>query len=265
MSLKATFLRLAALLCLLLLLSGCAALERLLDNAAGQNLNLPRNKTDTEAFSTLENGAVTYPGARQGIDVSSYQQEIDWTRVRADGVDFAILQIGFRGYGADGTLNPDTRFHQNYAAASAAGLDLGVYFYSQATSEEEAREEARYVVELLNGRALQLPVFYDWEEVQKGRTKGCADSRVGDWAKAFCEEISAAGYEAGVYFNQKYGYSIMGLEQLKDYAFWLAEYSSYQSFSYAVQIWQYTGKGTVDGVELPVDRNLMYAGEEGND
>ena len=118
------------------------------------------------------------------------------------------------------------------------------------------------MLELLEDRALQLPVFYDWEEVQKGRTKGLANSRVGDYAKAFCEEITAGGYSAGVYFNQKYGYSIMGLEQLRDYAFWLAEYNPYQSFSYAVQIWQYTGQGTVDGIDLPVDRDLMYLEEE---
>lgn len=262
MSRKMILSRLAALLCLLLLLSGCKALDRLLEDESGQNLNLPRNKTDMEAFSKQENGVVTYPGALQGIDVSAHQQEIDWTRVRADGIDFAILQIGFRGYGADGTLNADSRFARNYTGASEAGLDLGVYFYSQATSLAEAREEARFVLELLGERTLQLPVFYDWEEVQTGRTKGFADSLVGDYAKAFCDEIAAAGYKAGVYFNQKYGYSIMNLEQLKDRTFWLAEYNPYQSFSYAVQIWQYTGRGTVDGIDLPVDRDLMYPGEE---
>ena len=253
---------LAALLCLLLLLSGCAGLKRLLKDDAGENLNLPRNDTDMAAFSKLEDGTVTYPGARQGIDISGYQQYIDWSRVRAAGIDFAILQIGFRGYGADGTLNSDVRFAEYYSGAEAVGIDVGVYFYSQATSVEEAREEARYVLELLEDKALQLPVFYDWEEVQKGRTKGLANSRVGDYAKAFCEEITAGGYSAGVYFNQKYGYSIMGLEQLRDYAFWLAEYNPYQSFSYAVQIWQYTGQGAVDGVDLPVDRDLMYLEEE---
>lgn len=254
--------RFALLLCLIMLLSGCGALDRLLDDDSGKNLNLPRNNTDMEAFTTLEDGSVTYPGALQGIDVSAYQRDIDWARVREDGIDFAILQIGFRGYGADGTLNPDSRFDQYYTGAAEAGISVGVYFYSQATSEAEAEEEARFVIELLGGRTLGLPVFYDWEEVQKGRTKGCADSRVGDYAKAFCREISAGGYEAGVYFNQKYGYSIMGLEGLRDYAFWLAEYNPCQTFRYAVQIWQYTGKGTVDGIDLPVDRDLMYVKEE---
>lgn len=257
-----TLRRLAILLCLILIFSGCGALDRLLEDDSGKNLNLPRNNTDMEAFTTLEDGTVTYPGALQGIDISAYQRDVDWTRVRGAGIDFAILQIGFRGYGTDGTLNADSRFEQYYTGASDSGISVGVYFYSQATSVEEAEEEARFVLELLGRRPLELPVFYDWEEVQKGRTKGFADDRVGDFAKAFCREISAAGYEAGVYFNQKYGYSIMGLEGLKDYAFWLAEYNPCQTFGYAVQIWQYTGRGSVDGIDLPVDRDLMYVKEE---
>ena len=250
------------LLCFALMLTGCGLLERLQEKKNGQAMDLPRNQTDMASFSTEEDGAVTYPGALQGIDVSAHQQEIDWQRVRAAGIDFAILQIGYRGYGEAGTLNQDARFEENYAAARAADVSVGVYFYSQATSIAEAEAEAEFVLEILDNRVLDLPVFYEWEEVQTGRTNGFANLSVGDYAAAFCEAITAGGYRAGVYFNQKYGYSIMRLEHLKDYTFWLAEYSSYQSFGYAVNIWQYTGNGRVDGIGLKVDRNLMYVGEE---
>ena len=107
---------------------------------------------------------------------------IDWERVRADGVDFAILRVGFRGNTVGG-LKPDERFAENYVAARKAGLRVGVYFYSQAVSEAEAAEEAAYVLELLDGVPLELPVFFDWEEVADGRTGGKATSEVGGWAR----------------------------------------------------------------------------------
>ena len=135
---------------------------------------------------------------------------------------------------------------------------MGVYFYSQATSVAEAEAEAAFVLASLDGRALDLPVFYDWEEVSRGRTKGYATMRVSDFAAAFCGAVREAGYRSGVYFSQSYGYRIMRLENLLDSAFWLAEYNSYQSFDYAVGFWQYTGKGRVDGISLPVDRDIMY-------
>lgn len=241
-------------------LSGCLPWQRQARNEIPRP-NIPENRTEAEEFNLLPDGTVEYPGALQGVDVSSHQGEIDWKKVKNAGIDFAILQIGYRGYSV-GKLNPDDRFVENYNAASEAGIRLGVYFYSQAVSEDEALEEADYVLELLKDRALELPVFFDWEEVTEGRTRGFATSSVGDFALSFCRRITAGGYQAGVYFNQKYGYTIMHLESLADYTYWLAEYRNYQSFGYAVGIWQYTGSGRVDGIELPVDRDLMYpAGE----
>ena len=243
-----------------LLLTGCLSRGSSETNRR-QLPQVPENRTRAEAFSTAQDGSVTYPGALQGIDVSSHQGEIDWQRVKAAGIDFAILQIGYRGYSA-GKLNKDSRFETNLAEARAAGVRVGVYFYSQACSEEEALEEADFVLQELDGRSLDLPVFYDWEEVTDGRTVGMATSAVGDYALAFCRRITAGGEKAGVYFNQKYGYDIMHLEALTDYMFWLAEYRSYQSFDSAVAIWQYTGQGHVDGIDIQVDRDLMYGPEE---
>ena len=222
--------------------------------------DIPRNTRRGEDFSLDEKGRPSYPGALLGVDVSAHQREIDWERVKADGVDFAILRVGFRGNTVGG-LKSDERFAENYVAARKAGLKLGVYFYSQAVSEAEAREEAEYVLELLDGIPFELPVFFDWEEAADGRSGGNATSRVGAWAKAFCEIITAGGYEAGVYFNQRYGYSIMHLENLTDYSFWIAEYKDSQSFGYQADFWQFTGSGHVDGIDVIVDMDLMYAPE----
>ena len=249
---------LAAVLLLALCLSACATpVEETRETA-------PRNSRATERFTLDEKGRPSYPGAVLGVDVSEHQEEIDWERVRADGVSFAILRIGFRGNTVGG-LNVDESFATNYVNARNAGLSVGVYFFSQAISEAEAKEEAAYVLRLLDGIPLDLPVFFDWEEAVDGRTAGKASSDVGAWSLVFCKAIDAGGYDAGVYFNQQYGYSIMHLENLTDYAFWIAEYQDNQSFAFQADYWQFTGQGHVDGIDMVVDMNLMYASEEENE
>ena len=243
----------------ILLLTGCAFRRE-------QNRvpDIPRSSLKAGDFTRDEKGRAAYPGALLGVDVSSHQQEIDWERVKADGVDFAIIRIGFRG-NTEGGLNLDSAFTRNYVEARRAGLQAGVYFYSQAISEAEAEEEAAYVLGLLDGIPLELPVWFDWEEAANGRTSGKATSAVSDWAKAFCAAIEAGGYRAGVYFNQRYGYSIMHLERLTDYSFWIAEYDDWQSFAYRTEFWQFTGSGRVDGIKTVVDLDLMYAPEVENE
>ena len=221
---------------------------------------IPRSSREQSDYTADEKGRPAYPGAVLGVDVSAHQQEIDWERVRADGVEFAILRIGYRG-NTEGSLNADSRFAQNYVEARRAGLKVGVYFFSQAISQAEAREEAAYVLKQLDGVPLELPIYFDWEEASQGRTGGKATSEVGEWALAFCQDITAGGYEAGVYFNQRYGYSIMHLENLTEYSFWIAEYQDSQSFGYRTDFWQFTGQGHVDGIDVIVDMDLMYAPE----
>lgn len=246
---------LLALLLLPLALSGCNPRQSEPTAPA-----IPRNQRRQEAFGVDEKGRPSYPGAVLGIDVSGHQGEIDWERVAADGVSFAILRLGYRG-NTEGGLLLDESFGRNYVAARKAGLKLGAYFFSQAISEEEASQEAAWVLEKLDGIELELPVFFDWEEAVNGRTGGKASSEVGAWALRFCREIAQGGYRPGVYFSQRYGYSIMHLENLTEYAFWIAEYQEFQSFGYQTEFWQFTGKGEVDGVDVIVDMDLMYAPE----
>ena len=220
--------------------------------------DLPINTRDPSEF-TDDDGLYHYPGAKLGIDAAEFQGEIDWPAVRAAGVEFAIIRAGFRGY-SKGTLAEDACFRQNLREAKAAGLSVGVYFFSQAISEAEAVEEAEFVLSLLGEQTLELPIFFDWEETfdSGSRTATAASVAVSAYADAFCSRITQAGYSAGVYFNQKYGYGIMRLETLSDYSFWLAEYRSAPTFFYDVQFWQYTGEGHVDGIQTTVDLNLYF-------
>ena len=145
---------------------------------------------------------------------------------------------------------------------SKAGLELGVYFYSQAVNVAEAIEEAKYVLDQIEGYEITLPIMYDWEipeNAPDARTNGLDPSIIGDCGVAFCETIRAAGHEAGIYFTRQLGYYSIDLSRLKGCTLWLADWETdYPGFYYAGNIWQYTQKGEVPGVEGDVDMNLMF-------
>ena len=153
-----------------------------------------------EDFSSDEN-YVNYIGgqttAEQGIDVSYYQGAIDWAAVREAGISFAILRVGYRGWGEDGAIHTDACFAQNLEGAKAAGLDVGVYFFSQATTAEEAAQEAAYTLSLLEGAALELPVYFDWEQIgmeQEARTDTTDLDKLTELCLAFAEPIRCLLY-----------------------------------------------------------------------
>ncbi len=223
--------------------------------------SVPVNGYDAGTFETDENGFVSYRDAPAGIDVSSYQGEIDWKKVAGSGVSFAMLRAGMRGY-TKGGLMTDATFEKNYKGARAAGVDVGVYFFSQATSVEEAEEEADYLFALLDGRALTYPVVFDWESVNDAaaRTNGVDAETVTRCARAFCDKVVAAGYTPMIYFNMDQGYLAYRLDELTDYAFWLAEYHDSPAFYYGFDLWQYTHRGSVPGIEGPVDLDLDLRG-----
>lgn len=218
---------------------------------------LPPNPYEPEDF-TQEDGFVRFNGgvARTGIDVSSHQGEIDWEAVAADGIEFAFVRVGYRGY-ADGGIFDDEKFSQNVIGAHGAGIETGAYFFSQATSVEEAVEEAKYVCSVLEPYDMTYPVIYDWERIAGSRSDGVDYAVVTACAKAFCQTVEAHGYTAGVYFNLEMAAN-MKLTELKDYQFWLAEYRDYPSYYYTFDCWQYSCTGRVNGIETETDLNLYF-------
>lgn len=199
-----------------------------------------------------------------GIDVSAWQSNIDWQQVKAAGIDYVMIRIGWRG-SEQGTLFEDECYRKHYDGAAAAGLKIGGYFFSQAVSVEEAQVEAEYVLELLDGRPLQMPLIYDWEQMNSTDRTADMDARtLTDCTIAFCEAVKTAGYDPGIYFNLDLANRLMYLTELTDYRFWLAMYSNTMDYAYKVDMWQYTNTGKVPGVEGEVDLNLhlIYDTEE---
>ena len=224
--------------------------------------NIAKNHYDADSFYE-ENGMLRYAKSAHltGVDVSEHQEKIDWAAVRAAGVDFAILRIGYRGY-TEGSIQEDAYFEQNLAGAIDAGLDVGVYFFSQAMDEQEAREEARFVLDKISGYQLAYTVFFDWEKIGADARSDAMDlTSLTTVTDTFCSEIEAAGYQAGLYFNQQLGYEELHLPSLQGYTFWLAEYNDTPSFTYDFDLWQYASDGSVDGIDGDVDLNLAFIGK----
>ena len=194
--------------------------------------------------------------ARLGVDVSEHQSVIDWEQVKKAGFKFAMVRVGYRGY-TEGKLFADSSFEHHLEGAREAGLDVGVYFFSQAVTPAEAEKEAAFVLNVLEGRKLDLPVVFDWEYVSADVRTGTVDGRtLTDCAIAFCEAVEDAGYDAMIYFNQDQAENVYRLEELTDYDFWLAMYSDEMNFPYRVEMWQYTEEGSVPGIEEKADINL---------
>ena len=191
----------------------------------------------------------------RGIDVSKFQGNIDWNAVKADGITFAIIRCGYRGYGT-GALVEDATFRQNIQGAINAGLRVGVYFYSQAINEAEAVEEASMVLSLVSGYSLPLGVYYDTEYVAGGRANAISAAERTACAVAFCETIRNAGYQAGVYSYASWFYNALNFANISKYNIWIAQYRDTLDFNYHYNIWQYTGSGRVNGISTAVDMNI---------
>lgn len=191
----------------------------------------------------------------RGIDVSKFQGTIDWNAVKADGITFAIIRCGYRGYGT-GALVEDSTYRRNIQGAINAGLKVGVYFYSQAINEAEAVEEASMVLSLVSGYSLPLGVYYDTESVAGGRANSISAAERTACAVAFCETIRNAGYRAGVYSYASWFYNALNFANISKYNIWIAQYRDTLSFSYKYNIWQYTGSGRVNGISTAVDMNI---------
>ena len=195
----------------------------------------------------------------KGIDVSKYQKSIDWKKVAADGVQYAIIRVGYRGYDQGGLIEDDL-FDANVKGALQNNIAVGVYFVSQAITVEEAIQEAEFVLDNIRAYNITWPVVLDLEDAasKDARTANLTKEEHTDFAIAFCETIKEAGYTPMLYSNIRWFMEELDLERLTDYDKWLAQYFNRPFFPYALQMWQYTSSGRVDGITGNVDLNLCF-------
>lgn len=196
--------------------------------------------------------------SRLGVDVSHHQGYIDWKKVKASGYDFAFVRIGYRGYGKSGSLNIDKRFYENIEGAHEAGIDVGVYFFSQAINADEAREEAQFVIEHLKDYKLELPIIYDPESIldDEARTDDVSSEQFTENTLIFCSLISGAGYKPMIYSNMLWEAFQFDMSKLTEFPFWYADYELKPQTPYKYKFWQYTNEGYVDGISGRTDLDI---------
>ena len=229
------------------------------------NENLQKNDYALENLNILEDGEVQYMQdgqvvSHKGIDVSKHQGNIDWTKVAADGVEFAFIRVGLRGYGTEGKLVEDEYFEQNIKGALQAGIKVGVYFYSQAITDAELLEEANLVLEKVKPYNIELPIVFDVEKVSggKGRANELSVEERTRLTALFCQTVQDAGYKPMIYHNMEMGTLMLDLGQLEQYDKWFAYYNDDLYYPYAYKVWQYSEKGAVDGINEEVDLNIWF-------
>ena len=223
------------------------------------------NTLTKKNFVTDKNGFPAYYDGDQkishlGADLSEFQGDVDFEKMKAAGVEFVMLRIGGRSYGNDGTLYGDSAFDGNYEKAKAAGLKVGAYFFSQATSTDDAKEEASFALSKLGSKKLDYPLAFDWENIAEdtARTDNVTGNELTAIAEAFCDTVTDAGYKSIVYSNTQQMFVMYDFETMKDYDFWLADYRDFPNMYYKFDMWQYTKEGAIDGVNGTVDLNLSF-------
>lgn len=207
-----------------------------------------------------ENTELISPGRDKsiGIDVSKWNETIDWEEVAEAGVEFAIIRCGYRG-SSTGALILDPMYQKNIEGAIEAGIPVGVYFFTQAVNEVEAVEEASMVIRLIQEYDVDYPVFLDSESAGgSGRADGLDAEERTTIHKAFLETIAAAGYETGIYGSTNWLEKQVDMDELSDYRTWLAEYTDVPSYDEYYHMWQYTSKGAINGIDTNVDLNISY-------
>lgn len=218
----------------------------------------PAPTYQAEDFAWEDGKMVYLPGGGiAGIDVSYYQEEIDWQQVKQSGVDFAFIRVGYRS-STDGEMFEDELARTNLEGAIAAGVKVGAYFFSQALTPQEAVEEAAFAVSVVKHYQMDLPIAYDWEFVNEGsRVDNMTREALMKCVHAFCKTIEAAGYESMVYYNRDIAARLLDVEELSEYPVWFARYEvTHPDAPSKPTYWQYTDNGTVPGINTPVDLNL---------
>ncbi len=223
---------------------------------------IARNTYDPNAFRPDEDGVMHYYQdgervSRKGIDVSRYQDKIDWSKVADDEVEYAFIRLGIRGY-TTGEILEDESFQRNIEGALKNDIDVGVYFFTQAMSVEEAEEEAEFVLESIVPYKVEYPIVLDVEAVTgtEARANSLTSGERTKYCLAFCEKIKEAGYTPMIYGNLKTFMLMLDIEELEAYDKWFAYYDDTYYFPYDFKIWQYTNKGRVSGIKGDVDLNI---------
>lgn len=227
--------------------------------------SLKMSRLDAANLQILESGEYQYltdgqVSSHKGIDVSSHQGKIDWNLVAGDGVEFAMIRLGYRGYGKEGKLVEDSRFEENIQGAKAAGIKVGVYLFSQAVNEEELLEEANLVLEKIAPYEIDCPVVYDVERTSaNGRMNQISVEERTRLTLLFCQTIENAGYRPMIYHNTQMSALFIDIAAMESYDKWYASYGDQMFYPYEYKIWQYSDKGTVQGIKTNVDLNISFA------
>ena len=191
-----------------------------------------------------------------GVDVSAYQGKIDWEQVKRSGIDFAIIRLGYRGYGS-GKLVEDDYARDNLRGALDAGLRVGAYFFSQALNIKETDQEIEFMLEILGENYLDMPIVLDWEIPTGDARTARMDARtLTDIQLHFCKVMEEKGYQPMIYFNWHQSEHLYYLSEPEDYPFWLALYQDRMTYPWKVEMWQYTSSGKVPGIAGAVDINV---------
>lgn len=209
-------------------------------------------------YSFADSGALITGSGVLGIDVSKHNGTIDWAAVKNSGVSYVIIRCGYRG-STTGALIEDPKFKSNIKGAQAAGLKVGIYFFTQAINEAEAVEEASMVLQLIKPYAISYPVYLDVES-SGGRADGISKDTRTAVCKAFCATIANSGYTSGIYANKTWLNEKLSPSALGGHKIWLAQYAAAPTYNGPYHMWQYSSKGSVSGISGRVDMNLSYLG-----
>lgn len=225
--------------------------------------DMPRNDYNLENNLINENGLLTYKDSKResvkGVDLSKYNGTVDFTKLKEAGVGFAMLRLASRGYGS-GKISLDEKFVEYAQNAQVAGIQIGAFFYSQAVNENEAVEEANYIVGAISGFNVKYPVAIDIERVSgdEARTDKLTNKERTSIVKMFCDTVKGFGYKPIIYASSEMLVGGLDLKELQDYDVWLADEKIPTEYPYRFGMWQYNTKGHIDGITGDIDLDISF-------
>lgn len=227
---------------------------------------VPRNDYVTSNFYIDDDSDFMYYHNSNGeriskiaIDISAYQTDLNWEAIKAAGVDVAMVRLGYRGY-SNGKLVQDKMFEEHVNAALEAGLQVGVYFFTQGLNAEEGEQEARFVLDAISGYDIRGPIVIDTEKLEADGARTLemnADART-DVVVSFCDTVINAGHIAMIYSNRNWYVQSLDMTRLGAYKLWVAHYTNEPDFPYNYGGWQYTDQGNIPGLDCNVDLNVWF-------